>query len=50
MGELHQVAKYFGDFVAVEAVDLTIGAGKFLTLLGAIGRWEVHPFADDRGI
>ena len=29
----------FGDWV-----------GKFLTSLGAVGLWEVHPFADDRGI
>ncbi|MEI8108472.1 MAG: ABC transporter ATP-binding protein [Verrucomicrobiota bacterium] len=37
MVKLHQVTKRFGDFVAVEEVDLAIGAGEFLTLLGPSG-------------
>ena len=37
MVELRSVTKRFGDFVAVDAVDLSIRAGEFLTLLGPSG-------------
>jgi len=35
--ELRSITKRFGDFVAVDAVSLTIASGEFLTLLGASG-------------
>ena len=34
---LHALSKRFGDFVAVDAIDLEIAAGEFLTLLGPSG-------------
>lgn len=34
---VHQVRKTFGDFVALESIDLDIRAGEFLTLLGPSG-------------
>ncbi len=37
MVELRSVSKRFGDFVAVDRVDLSIRAGEFLTLLGPSG-------------
>jgi len=37
MVELRSVSKRFGEFVAVDAVDLHIRAGEFLTLLGPSG-------------
>jgi spermidine/putrescine transport system ATP-binding protein len=37
MVELRSVTKRFGDFVAVDGVDLDIHAGEFLTLLGPSG-------------
>ena len=35
--ELRAVTKRFGDFVAVDHLDLTVAPGEFLTLLGASG-------------
>ncbi len=35
--ELKAVTKRFGDFVAVDALDLSVAPGEFLTLLGASG-------------
>ena len=35
--ELRGVTKRFGDFVAVDNLDLTVAPGEFLTLLGASG-------------
>ncbi len=35
--ELQAVTKRFGDFVAVDHLDLSVAAGEFLTLLGASG-------------
>jgi spermidine/putrescine transport system ATP-binding protein len=35
--ELEQVTKKFGDFTAVDALDLTIGQGEFFSLLGPSG-------------
>jgi spermidine/putrescine ABC transporter ATP-binding subunit len=35
--ELRAVTKRFGDFVAVDQLDLTVAPGEFLTLLGASG-------------
>ncbi len=35
--ELRAVTKRFGDFVAVDSLDLTVAQGEFLTLLGASG-------------
>src|SRR5437016_2729656 len=37
MVELRSVTKRFGDFVAVDAVNLNIRGGEFLTLLGPSG-------------
>ena len=37
MVELKQVTKRFGEFTAVEAIDLDVKAGEFLTLLGPSG-------------
>jgi len=37
MVELRNVTKRFGDFTAVDRIDLTIKAGEFLTLLGPSG-------------
>src|SRR5579863_2035390 len=37
MVELRHVTKRFGDFVAVEGIDLRIESGEFLTLLGPSG-------------
>lgn len=37
MIELRGVSKRFGDFLAVDAVDLLVAAGEFLTLLGPSG-------------
>src|SRR2546421_3852175 len=37
MVELRSVSKRFGDFVAVDRVDLAVCAGEFLTLLGPSG-------------
>jgi spermidine/putrescine transport system ATP-binding protein len=35
--EIRDVTRRFGDFVAVDGVSLSIGAGEFFTLLGPSG-------------
>ena len=41
--QFQQVTQRFGDFTAVDAIDLTIPAGKFTTLLGPIPGQKVDP-------
>ena len=35
--EIRRLTKVFGDFVAVDSIDLSIREGEFLTLLGSSG-------------
>ena len=45
---LSGLVKRFGDEVAVDGLDLEIGAGEFFSLLGSVGLRQDHHPADDR--
>ena len=47
---IKKAVKKYGNFTALNGVDLEIKPGEFFTLLGAVRLRQDHPAAHDRGI